>query len=182
MRKVTYLLTVLVMIAASNAFAITKVELDSSVKGALTKCQAEVKGCKDITEKSAGVLVFPDVTKGGIGLAYESGKGALIENGKTVGYYKTSSASIGATLGVGSKSVILALKTPEELEKFKKSSGWEVGADAGVAMLDAGTSGSMDTNNIKEPVVGIVFGESGLLADVSIKGSKISGIPAKDIG
>jgi lipid-binding SYLF domain-containing protein len=167
---------------ASSANAISKTDLDTEVKNTVEKCKAEVKGCGDITGKAAGILVFPDVTKGGIGIAYESGKGALLENGKTVGYYKTSSASLGATLGVGSKSVIVALKTPEELAKFKKSSGWEVGADSAVAMLDTGAAGSIDTNSIKADVVGIVFGETGVIADISVKGSKISGIEAKDLG
>ncbi len=166
---------------AAKAFALSKTELDTDVKGTLDKCVAEIKGCKDLISKSAGILVFPEVTKGGLGVAYESGTGALIEGGKTIGYYKTSAASIGATVGVGSKSVIVALKSPEELAKFKKSSGWEVGGDAGVAMLDSGAAGTIDTSTIKEPVVGIVFGESGLLADASIKGSKISSLDPKEL-
>lgn len=49
-------------------------------------------------------------------------------------------------------------------------------------MLHSGATGSLDTNNMKAAVVGIVFGETGVLADVSIKGSKISPIDGKDIG
>lgn len=181
MRKIV-LLTASIFFIVVNASALTKTELDTSITSTIAKCHTDVKGCREITTASSGVLVFPEVTKGGIGLAYESGQGALLEHGKVTGYYKTSSASLGATLGVGTKSVILAFKTPEELTKFKNSSGWDVGGQAGVAMLSSGTDGAVDTSNIKESIVGIVFGQSGLLADVSLKGSKISSIDTKDIG
>ncbi len=175
-------LAVALAVFVSNAHAMTKAELDSGVKSTLQKCLTEVKGCEQVTSNAAGILVFPEVMKGGIGIAIESGKGALMENGNITGYYQTSSASLGATIGVGTKSVIVALKTPEELAKFKKSSGWEAGAEAGIAMLESGAGGTINTNNIKESVVGIIFGETGLLADVSIKGSKISSLDPKEIG
>ncbi len=181
MRTFIMLATAMVLFT-SSAYAASKTELDTKVKATLEKCRAEVKGCTQLTDTAAGIVVFPTVTKGGLAVAIESGKGALIENGKTTGYYKTSSASFGATLGVGSKSMVIVLKTLEELSKFKKSAGWEAGADAGVAMLDTGASGSIDTSNIKEPVVGIIFGETGILADVSIKGSKISAIDPSELG
>lgn len=171
-----------VLCTGASAFALTKAELDSKVNATMEKCYKEVAACKDITSKSAGYLVFPEVTKGGVGVAYESGQGALMVGGKIAGYYKTSTTSLGATIGVGSKSMVVVFKTPAELDKFKKSSGWEVGADAGVAMMDSGKAGSLDSENVKADVVGIVFGESGVIADVSIKGSKISPIDAKDIG
>jgi lipid-binding SYLF domain-containing protein len=155
--------------------------MDAVVKSTLQKCYAEVKGCKAITEHAHGVLVFPEVTKGGIGIGFESGQGALVENGQITGYYQTKSASVGATLGVGSKSVVVSLRTAEELKKFKESSGWDLGADAGFAMLETGTGGTVDTSNIKASVVGIAFGESGMLADVSLKGSKISPLDPKEL-
>lgn len=171
-----------VLFFGATAFAMTKAELDSKVTATMEKCYKEVATCKEVTSTAAGVLVFPEVTKGGVGVAYETGQGALMVDGKIVGYYKTSTTSLGATIGVGSKSIVVAFKTPEELAKFKASSGWEVGADAGVAMLDSGKAGTVSSENVKANVVGIVFGETGVIADVSIKGSKISPIEAKDIG
>src|ERR1700741_765621 len=40
---------------------------------------------KVLGDKAAGVLVFPRVTKGGIGVGGEFGEGVLQVNGKTVG-------------------------------------------------------------------------------------------------
>ena len=181
MRKFIFLSAALAFVS-SDAFAITKNELDSEIKTALQKCYADVKGCKNVTETAAGFLIFPEVTKGGVGVGYETGKGVLIEKGVYTSYYETNSASLGATVGVGEKSMVVAFKTPEELAKFKKSSGWEVGADAAVAMLDAGASANVTSKTMNEPVVGIVFGESGIIADASVKGTKISPVETKDLG
>lgn len=182
MRKLVYLcLSLAVLSPASNAFAISKSQLDSNVKSALEKCKTEINGCQDVTKNSAGILVFPEVMKGGAGLAYETGKGALIENGQTTGYYSTNAASLGATLGGSTKSVIVSFKTPEELKKFKNSSNWEVGADGSIVMLRTGASASVDSETAKQSVVGVVFGEKGLMADASIKGAKVTSLEAKEL-
>jgi lipid-binding SYLF domain-containing protein len=64
--------------------------------------------------------------------------------------------------------------TDEALERFQRSDGWEVGVDGSVALVRIGVAGEIDTNNISEPVIGFVFGEQGLMANLSLEGAKIS--------
>lgn len=156
------------------AQADTHTEIDKKVNAALAKCFREITGCKPLGEKAAGILVFPDVTKAAIGIGGSYGEGALRVGGKSVGYYSTSSASIGLSLGAQERSEVIMFMTKAALDEFRNSTGWEVGVNASVAVIDTGKSGTLDTETIKDPVIGFIFGETGLMADLSLKGAKVS--------
>jgi lipid-binding SYLF domain-containing protein len=64
--------------------------------------------------------------------------------------------------------------TDDALAAFRKSSGWQVGGDASVAVIDEGTTKDIDTLSSKNPVVAFVFGEKGLMGSLSLEGAKIS--------
>lgn len=64
----------------------------------------------------------------------------------------------------------------DAFNKFHKSSGWEVGVDASVAVIDIGAGGSLDTTNLKRPILGFVFGQKGLMYNLTLEGSKMTKI------
>ena len=101
------------------------------------------------------------------------GEGALRVGGKSVDYYRTSAGSIGFQLGVQAKSIVIAFMTQESLDKFRNSSGWKVGVDGSVALIDLGAGKTIDSSNIKDPVVGFIFGSKGLMYNLTLEGSKI---------
>jgi lipid-binding SYLF domain-containing protein len=160
--------------ASSDIRAETKAEIDVSVHETLKQFDALNSQHEPLLHGAAGTLVFPRVTKGGVGIAGEYGEGALRIDGKTVGYYSVSSASIGLTIGAAKRSEIIVFTTQDSLDKFMSSKGWSVGADTGVAVISKGAGGDYDTQTFKKPVVGFVFGEKGLIADLSLEGSKIN--------
>jgi lipid-binding SYLF domain-containing protein len=43
-------------------------------------------------------------------------------------------------------------------------------------LVTVGASGSIDTNEINSPVIGFVLGETGLMYNLTLEGSKISRI------
>jgi lipid-binding SYLF domain-containing protein len=133
---------------------------------------------EELAQKAAGVLIFPRITKGGAGVGAEYGEGVLQIGGKTVDYYKLSGASVGATLGVSERSEIVLFMTPEALQRFMKSRVWTVGVDAEVAVVSKGAGGTYDNETLRKPIIGFVFDEKGLIADVSLAGTKISRLPA----
>ncbi|MCB0353169.1 MAG: lipid-binding SYLF domain-containing protein [Bdellovibrionales bacterium] len=156
-------------------FAKPNLELNNEIQKATDTFKQEVKTGDSIISSAKGYLIFPEVTKAGIGIGGEYGKGALVVDGEIKEYYSTKSASIGAQLGVQTKSMIIAFMTDEALENFEKSNGWEVGVDGSVAIAKIGAEGSIDTTStLNKSVVAYIFGQSGLMADVSISGSKIS--------
>ena len=69
--------------------------------------------------------------------------------------------------------------TDELLQKFRETSGWEVGGDASVAVIDTGSTSKIGSQTFDQPVVAFVFGESGLMAGVSLEGSRISRLEEK---
>jgi lipid-binding SYLF domain-containing protein len=71
---------------------------------------------------------------------------------------------------------VLLFMTDDALTKFKNSNGWTVGADATVTLVNVGANGSIDSNTVRQPVVGFVMTNGGLMAGVSLQGAKISRI------
>ena len=127
-------------------------------------------------KNSKGVLVFPSVIKAGYVIGGEYGEGALRIGGKTVDYYNTAAASIGFQLGAQSKRIIIVFMHDGALKKFRESEGWKAGVDGSVALIEIGTGGTIDTNNIKDPIIGFVFGNKGLMYNLTLEGSKYSKI------
>lgn len=164
------------LVFASMAYAKTAKEIDIGVDVALEQFAHDIKGGKEFLQNAKGVLVFPSVIKVGIGIGGEYGEGALRIHGKTVDYYSTSAASIGLQLGAQSKRVILVFMQKDALQKFRESSGWEAGVDGSVALVATGAGGFIDTTNIKDPIVGFVFGNKGLMFNLTLEGSKYTKI------
>jgi lipid-binding SYLF domain-containing protein len=167
---------VIALFTSATVPAASKGEIDASVSTALTKFRALNPANRELLHKAAGELVFPRVTKGGIGIAGEYGEGVLRVNHKTVSYYSVSSASIGLTLGIAKHSEIIMFMTQDALDAFTNSKGWSIGADTGVALIKAGAGGDYDTQTLQKPILGFVFSEKGLIGDLSLEGTKINSI------
>jgi lipid-binding SYLF domain-containing protein len=60
------------------------------------------------------------------------------------------------------------------LEKFRTSKNWQAGVDAEVTLVKVGADESLNTAKFKQPVVGFVFGQKGLMAGATIEGSKFT--------
>jgi len=162
------------LLLSAVSFGATKDQIDVRVQHALSKFYQLNPANQDLAARAKGFLVFPRVTKGGAGVAGEFGEGALRVGGQNVGYYSLSSASVGLTLGVAKHDEIIMFMTQEALDKFTSTKGWAVGADTGIAMLSKGAGGDYDTKTLQRPILGFVFAEKGLIADVSLEGSKIT--------
>jgi lipid-binding SYLF domain-containing protein len=162
------------LLLSGTAFAASAAKIDTEVAKTLEVFQEEVKGADVFLSKAAGYLVFPKVYKVGIGVGAESGEGALRVGGTTVAYYRTTSGSIGLQLGAQAKSIVIAFMTQEALNKFRNSSGWKVGVDGSVALIDLGVGKTIDTSNVRDPVVGFIFGSKGLMYNLTLEGSKIT--------
>jgi lipid-binding SYLF domain-containing protein len=172
-RKSVVVMGALAVLAGRAALAVDTDAIDKRVSATLDRFYALSDRNKDLADKSAAVLVFPSITKAGVGVGGEHGDGALLENGKAVAYYSISGASIGLTLGVSRHSEVILLKTPEARDKFVKGRDWAIGADASVAVMKKGAGGEYDSETLKKPVLAFVFGETGLMGDASLQGAKI---------
>lgn len=164
------------LFGAQAVEAATAAEINKGVASALQACKTQLPACNALASKAKGILVFPEVTKAAIGIGGSYGEGALLVGGTTAAYYSTKSATVGLSLGAQTRSEVIMFLTDAALQQFRASEGWEVGGSASIVAIDSGKSGSVDTESIKDPVVGFIFGEKGLMADLSFEGAKIQKI------
>jgi lipid-binding SYLF domain-containing protein len=167
-------MAVIIGIFPVATYAATANEIDASVNASLDRFVKEVKGAKAFLDAAKGVLIIPKVMQGGLIVGAEYGEGALRIDGKTVGYYNIASGSFGYQIGAQEKDIILVFMSKAVLKKFRASENWQAGVDAKVTLVNVGVDGSLDTTKFKQPVVGFVFGQKGLMAGATIEGSKFT--------
>jgi len=162
---------------STTLYAKTAGQIDHDADLALKQFNKELKGSLGFVNKNVkGLLIFPSIVKAGIGIGGEYGEGVLRVDGKSVIYYSTASASIGFQLGLQKKSLVIAFMTEKALNDFRNKSGWEVGVDGSVALATLGAGGKLSTETINQPVIGFVFGNKGLMYNLTIEGSKFTKI------
>jgi lipid-binding SYLF domain-containing protein len=148
----------------------TKLETDASA--AVARFQSETKGAETLLNQAKGILVCPKITKGGFIVGAEGGKCVMQVGGKTVEYYANRAGKFGLVAGVQWYSLILVFNEQATLDRFRTGKReFEIGADASVAVAKVGAGGSLDTTNLKGPIVAFTFGEKGLMGDLSIEGA-----------
>jgi lipid-binding SYLF domain-containing protein len=157
-----------------SSYAATANEIDAGVNASLERFVKEVKGAKEFLDASKGVLIIPKVIQGGLIVGAEYGEGALRIGGKTVGYYNIASGSFGPQIGGQEKDIIIVFMSNAALKKFRTSKNWQAGVDAKVTLVNVGVDESLNTAKFKQPVVGFVFGQKGLMAGATIEGSKFT--------
>lgn len=148
--------------------------IDADVNAALSRLASTMPGSRELLGKARGVLVFPSVLAAGLGIGGEYGEGALRVGDKTVDYYSTASASFGLQIGAQSKAIVFLFMTQDALDKFQNSRGWTAGVDASVAVIKAGVNGDVDLNTATQPVNVFVMTNKGLMANLTIEGTKIT--------
>lgn len=161
---------------ATRADAATAEEIDAKVGIALEQLMRESETARAVAERAVGVLVFPDIVKAGFGIGGQFGEGALVQNQETVGYYNIAAASFGLQIGAQSFSEAIFFMNEEALRFLERSEGFELGADANFALASEGLDVSVTSSTIQEPIIAFVFGQQGLMAGVTIEGSKITPI------
>ena len=58
------------------------------------------------------------------------------------------------------------------LAEFRDAKGWKAGVDGSVAIAEWGTGGDINSVAIKDPIVGFIFGNKGLMYNLTLEGSK----------
>lgn len=149
-------------------------KINGEVDAALSRLYSTVRGSRELVMRARGVLVFPEVLNAGFVVGGSYGEGSLRVGNRTSGYYQIGSISVGWQAGAQSKALILAFMTQDALDKFRSSQGWAVGADASVALATMGANGVLDTNTAQQPIVGFVVTNAGLMAGLTLQGTKIS--------
>jgi lipid-binding SYLF domain-containing protein len=154
-------------------------ELTSQSQAALTRLDASAPLAKTLKSKAHAVLVFPEITKAGLGIGGQYGEGTLLKAGKAAAYYKTTGASFGLQAGGQQYGYAMFFMNEKALSQLDNAKGFEVGVGPSVVMVDEGMAKTTTTTTLKDDIYAFVFGQKGLMAGLGIQGNKISRIQPK---
>lgn len=176
LRILPTLFSLLLVLLSPASRADSLEQINTGATKALAQLKEHAPGVDGLLQEAAAVLVFPDVVKLGFGVGGQYGEGVLLVGGEPAAYYATAGASFGLQLGAQTKSEVIAFMTEDALVGFRNSRGWEAGLDGSIALLAQGKEGRVDTRNLKEPVVGFIFSNQGLMGNLTFEGAKITRI------
>lgn len=150
--------------------------IDGRVDATLDYMYQTYPATRQLSNNAAGMLVMPLVTEAGFGFGAGFGRGALQVQGQTVDYYSAATASAGIQVGAQQYSHVLFFMTPEALNEFRRSAGWELGANAEYVLVDKGDTLRADTTSTFKPVVAVVFAQAGFRVGATLDGVKYTRI------
>lgn len=148
--------------------------IDAGVDSALSRLYQQDPGAQQLVSRARGVLVFPSVLEAGFVFGAWRGDGALRKGGKSVSFHRTTGGSFGLQAGAQSTAVFLLFMTDDALARFEASRGWTAGVDATVTLLTVGANAQVTSATAQQPVVGYVMSNQGIMAGVTIDGSRIT--------
>ena len=148
--------------------------IDAAADSALSRLYGQQPGTRELVASARGMLVFPTFVSAGFIVGGGSGQGVLRKAGRTAGYYRMTEASAGLLAGAQSQAVFILFMTDEALKRFEASSGWTVGADATVSMINVGANATLNTTTTQQEVIGFVMTNSGLMGSLSLNGNRVT--------
>ena len=129
-----------------------------------------------ISKRAKGVLVFPHVVKAGLIFGGSYGEGVLKRGPMVIDYYNSVSGSWGLQAGAQSYSYVVFLMNDDAVDYIGKSQGWEIGVGPTVVLVNEGVAKNLSTSTLKDDAYAFIFDQEGLMAGLSIEGTKISKI------
>ena len=160
----------------NQAYAATAADLDKDANQALQMLYRTNPLAKDISAKSVAVLVFPNIVKAGLVFGGAYGEGELKQGSKIDGYYNSVTGSWGLQAGAQSYGYVVFLMNRKAIDYIHQTHGWELGVGPTVVVVDQGIAKNLSTSTLKDDAYAFIFDQQGLMAGVSIEGTKISHI------
>lgn len=144
--------------------------LDARVDAARDYLRQNYPGLGELFRNAHGILYMPLVSEAGFFVGGAYGQGALRINDATVDFYSATRASVGLQIGAQQYAHALFFMTEQALADFRASEGWAASADIRYATPETGGSAGVQTTTVLSPVIGVVYGQSGLIAGASVAG------------
>jgi lipid-binding SYLF domain-containing protein len=169
-------LAMILMMAIALGFTGCAVEekVSREAHASLSKLVNQSPAAALLATKAKGVLVFPDVLKGGFIFSGTEGDGALIQNGETTGFYNIAGMSYGLLAGAQMYSYAIFFMTDEDLEYLNQSGGFELGAGPSIVVINSGIAGSLTTTTMRKGVYSFFYNQQGLMGALDVQGAKIT--------
>ena len=159
-----------------HASAATAEDLSRDSDLALQSLYRSHPFAQDIAKHAKAILVFPNIVKAGLVFGGAYGEGELKRGSKVDGYYNSVTASWGFQAGAQSYGYVVFLMTNKAVNYIHRSQGWEIGVGPTVVIVDEGVAKNLSTSTLKDDAYAFIFDQQGLMAGISLEGTKISRI------
>ncbi|MDP2127047.1 MAG: lipid-binding SYLF domain-containing protein [Pseudohongiella sp.] len=159
-----------------SAQAETAAELHRDAQEALAQLYSTNQVAADFGDRAKAVLVFPNIVKAGLVFGGAYGEGVLLQDGMAPQYYNSFTGSWGLQAGAQSYGYAVFLMTDAALTYLQDSKGWEVGVGPTVVVMNEGAAANISSTSIQDDAYAFIFNQQGLMAGVSVEGTKITHI------
>jgi len=149
-------------------------QIDTNSRQALNTLYAENPAAKAIGQQARAVLIFPSIVKAGLGLGGAYGEGEMRKGGAVSDYYSTFTGSWGLQAGAQSYGYAVFLMNNDAVKYVEESDGWEIGVGPTVVLVNAGVAQNLSTTSLQDDAYAFIFDQKGLMAGISIEGTKIN--------
>ena len=164
------------VLAAPAAHARSAAQIAASGEAALQQLAISEPRSRLFAHHALGVLVFPTVFKAGLVVGAESGNGVLLIDGRPNRYYNLSGGTFGLQAGGQKFSYVVFFMNNSALRYLRNSDGFALGRGFSIALIDKGKGGEGNTTTFAKDAYAFAFNEKGLMADLTLDGTKISPI------
>jgi lipid-binding SYLF domain-containing protein len=158
------------------AVAASADDLDKDAAQALQTLYKTRPVAETMGKTAKAILVFPKVVKAGLVFGGSYGEGVLMVGGRSTEYYNSVSASWGWQAGAESYAYVVFLMSDAAVKYLQTSKGWEFGVGPSVVLVNDGVAKNLSTSTMKDDAYAFINDQQGLMASLSIEGTKISRI------
>lgn len=178
--KRTNLLALVLATASIAAMSVmnlaTAEDLDKDSHQALQTLYKAEPVAQTLSHTAKAVLVFPNMVKAGLVFGGSYGEGVLMKGSKVIDYYNSVTGSWGLQIGAQSYGYAVFLMTDKAVKYVEETKGWEIGVGPTVVVVDEGVAKNLSTSALKDDAYAFIFSQQGLMAGLTIEGTKISRI------
>jgi lipid-binding SYLF domain-containing protein len=162
----------LAAVTSANA-ATTKEELNTDSEQALGTLIKTNPNAADLAKRAKAVLIFPNIVKAGFVFGGAYGEGILKQDAKVDGYYNSITASFGWQIGAQSYGYVVFLMSDKAVRYIHQTQGWEIGTGPTVVVVNEGVAKNLSSSTLKDDAYAFIFDQQGLMASLSLEGTKI---------
>lgn len=160
-----------------NAASVNPRKLAGESRSALNDLCRHNAAARSMRGRAKGILVFPNITKGGLMVGGMAGNGALIRSdGSIRDFYQTAGASYGLQAGIQQYGYALFLMDDSAFRNLNRAGGWEIGSSPSLVVVDQGMAGSLTTTTLNKSTYAFFFNQRGLMGGLGLQGAKITRI------
>jgi lipid-binding SYLF domain-containing protein len=164
--------------AVTPAFADHRSDLVAAARASLRQLLDEEPRSRFFDRHCRAALVFPNILKAGFIFGAQAGNGVLFgpHGGAPEGFYNLTGGSWGLQIGGQDFAYTLFFMTEHSLEYLHRVAGFSVGTGPSIVVINAGAGAAADTTTITHDVYAFPYNQKGLMADLTLQGTKISPI------